>query len=293
MKILRATHLGMCFGVKNAIALASKTAANTKLTILGELVHNKTVLDNLRKQGIDFANSQQEIQSSTVMITAHGSSEKTIASLKAKGFDVIEATCPLVKYVHKTVRRLVNNGYHPVIIGLKDHTEVRGIVGDLDEYDIVLTPREILNLKERKKYGVVSQTTQPIALVNELVSLLKNRFPDSEVCFVDTVCEPTKQRQSSAVDLSKQSDVVVVIGGRTSNNTRELVNTCAKYCPRVYHVERAEELEIEWFYNVRTIGITAGTSTPDEVIDSVEEKIWSFAKTIQSQAPAIVEIAAV
>ncbi|MGC8830740.1 MAG: 4-hydroxy-3-methylbut-2-enyl diphosphate reductase [Verrucomicrobiia bacterium] len=281
MRILRANHLGMCFGVKNAINLANKVSNETKLTILGELVHNNYVLDSLKKKGVDFANTRDEIKNHTVMITAHGISDRAISALRASGFAVIEATCPLVKYVHKTVKQLVNNGYHPVVVGRKDHTEVRGIVGDLEEYDVILTPDDIPGLKERKKFGVVSQTTQPIALVNELVNLLKKRFPNSEVCFIDTVCAPTKLRQTSAINLALQSDVVIVIGGRKSNNTMQLVRTCSRYCQRVYHVENADELLPEWFFNAQTVGITAGTSTPDDLIDSVEEKILSLVKALE------------
>jgi 4-hydroxy-3-methylbut-2-enyl diphosphate reductase len=277
MRIFKATHLGMCFGVRNAVNLAYKVAETSQFTILGELVHNDIVLDNLRKKAVHFTNSFQEIKHNTVMITAHGCSQKTITSLQASGYHVLQATCPLVKFVHKVVRHFVQNGFHPVVIGRKDHSEVRGVVEDLVEYDVVLTAEDVFNLKERKKYGVVSQTTQPINYVLELVSLLKSRFPNSEVRFIDTVCAPTKQRQNSAIGLANQCDVVVVIGGRKSNNTRELVNTCAKYCKRVYHIENADELMIEYFIGADTVGITAGTSTPDETIDLVEKKIRSFA----------------
>ncbi|HON06689.1 MAG TPA: 4-hydroxy-3-methylbut-2-enyl diphosphate reductase [Verrucomicrobiota bacterium] len=280
MRIFKANHLGMCFGVRNAITLANKVATTSQFSVLGELVHNNIVLDELRNKGVHFANLFQEIKYDTVMITAHGCSQKTIASLQSRGYQVLQATCPLVKYVHKTVRQFVENGFHPIIIGRRDHSEVRGVVEDLDEYDVVLSAEDIFNLKERKRYGVVSQTTQPINYVLELVDLLKNRFPDSEVCFVDTVCAPTKQRQDSAIELANQCDVVVVIGGRKSNNTKELVNTCARYCKRVYHIENADELMIEYLMGAETIGITAGTSTPDETIDLVEKKMRLFVEKL-------------
>lgn len=280
MRIFKANHLGMCFGVRNAITLANKVAATSQFSVLNELVHNNIVLDELRNKGVHFANSFQDIRYDTVMITAHGCSQKTIAYLQSRGYQVLEATCPLVKYVHKTVRQFVENGFHPIIIGRRDHSEVRGVVEDLDEYDVVLSGEDIFNLKERKRYGVVSQTTQPINYVLELVALLKDRFPDSEVCFVDTVCAPTKQRQDSAIELANQCDVVVVIGGRKSNNTKELVNTCAKYCKRVYHIENADELMVEYLIGAETIGITAGTSTPDETIDLVEKKMRLFVEKL-------------
>ena len=284
MRIFKATHLGMCFGVRNAITLANKVAATSQFSVLGELVHNNIVLDELRNKGVHFANSFQDIRYDTVMITAHGCSQKTIAYLQSRGYQVLQSTCPLVRYVHKTVRQFVENGFHPVVIGRRDHSEVRGVVEDLDEYDVVLTAEDIFNLKEREKYGVVSQTTQPINYVLELVNLLKNRFLNSEVCFVDTVCAPTKQRQDSAMELAKQCDVVIVIGGRKSNNTKELVNTCAIYCRRVYHIENVDELMLEYFIGAETVGITAGTSTPDETIDLVEKKIRLFADKLVPEA---------
>ena len=120
---------------------------------------------------------------------------------------------------------------------------------------------------------MAAQTTQPIARVRELVEYLQARFPDSEVRFVDTVCQPTKQRQSAAEELARKSDVVLVVGGANSNNTRELVRTCAKYCERVHHVHGPGDIRIEWLMDTNTLGITAGTSTPDELIDAVENRV--------------------
>jgi 4-hydroxy-3-methylbut-2-en-1-yl diphosphate reductase len=151
--------------------------------------------------------------------------------------------------------------------------EVRGMTGDLDEFDVVLTPEEIAALRPRARFGVVSQTTQPIERVRELVALLRRTFPDSEVRFRDTVCQPTKQRQTAAVELAQKSDVVIVIGGANSNNTRELVATCAAHCERVHHVQSARDLQVHWFFGARTVGITAGTSTPDSTIEEVERRL--------------------
>lgn len=269
MRILRATHLGMCFGVRDAIALA-RQHSTAPLTILGDLVHNETVLSDLRSQGVKIERQVADVSTPTVMITAHGASERSMGRIRARGLNVLEATCPLVHYAHQTVAGLVREGFHPVIIGQRDHVEVRGLTEDLAEFDVVLTEEEVRNLRERPRFGVASQTTQPIERVQTLVGLLRRRFPNSELRFVDTVCRPTKQRQSAAVELAQQSDVVIVIGGARSNNTRELVATCVKFCPRVHHVQHAGDLRMEWFANAETVGITAGTSTPDEAIDDVE-----------------------
>jgi 4-hydroxy-3-methylbut-2-en-1-yl diphosphate reductase len=270
MKIIRAEHLGMCFGVRDAVALALQEAERAPLTILGDLVHNETVLDTLRARGITIEQHASGVKTPAVMITAHGASGRALAETRALGLNVVEATCPLVHAAHRAVQGLVRDGYHPVIIGRRDHVEVRGLTGDLDAFDVVLTETEVEQLALRARFGVAAQTTQPVERVRHLVALLRRRFPDAEVRFIDTVCQPTKQRQHAAVELARQCDVVVVIGGANSNNTRELTQTCALYCARVHHVRTTVELCPEWFAETDTVGVTAGTSTPDEVIDSVE-----------------------
>jgi 4-hydroxy-3-methylbut-2-enyl diphosphate reductase len=131
----------------------------------------------------------------------------------------------------------------------------------------------VASLCERETFGIISQTTQPIEKVRRLVQLIREKFPKSEVRFIDTVCQPTKQRQSAAVELAQKCDVIVIIGGAHSNNTHELVKTCSQFCARVHHVQTAEDLQDEWFFTKDTIGITAGTSTPDSVIDAVEQSL--------------------
>jgi len=205
-----------------------------------------------------------------VLITAHGASQQTMQRVRGHGLKVLEATCPLVHFAHRAVAGLVRDGFHPVIIGKRDHVEVRGIIEDLKEYDVVLSDEEVGRLQERPRFGVSAQTTQPIEKVRYLVELIRRRFPRAEVRFIDTVCQPTKQRQSAAVELARQCNVVVVIGGAHSNNTKELVATCAHHCSRVHHVQTSADLKPDWFVNAETVGITAGTSTPDEVIDGVE-----------------------
>jgi 4-hydroxy-3-methylbut-2-enyl diphosphate reductase len=271
MNIIRAEHLGMCFGVRDAIALALNQAQARPLTILGELVHNETVLAELRRRGIRAAQQTSAVETQAVMITAHGASARTMNQVRDRGLSVVEATCPLVHVAHRAVMKLVDEGFHPVIIGKRDHVEVRGMTEDLADFDVVLSETDVLELKERPRFGIAAQTTQSIENVRRLVELVRRRFPASEVRFIDTVCQPTKQRQHAAVELAQQSDVVVVIGGAHSNNTHELVKTCGQHCPRVHHVQTAADLLPEWFEAGQTVGITAGTSTPDEVIAAVED----------------------
>ena len=270
MKIIRAEHLGMCFGVKDAIALAVETAEHKPLTILGDLVHNETVLAELRAKGIQFEQKSAKVGTRTVMVTAHGASERAMNETRQRGLNVLEATCPLVRVAHRSLAKLMGEGFHPVIIGKRDHVEVRGMTEDLDKFDVVLCEEEIARLSERPRFGVIAQTTQPVEKVRRLVQLIRERFRNSEVRFIDTVCQPTKQRQNAAVELAQKSDVVIVIGGAQSNNTHELVKTCSQFCSRVHHVQTAGDLQSEWFADAETVGITAGTSTPDLVIDAVE-----------------------
>jgi 4-hydroxy-3-methylbut-2-enyl diphosphate reductase len=273
MKILRAEHMGMCFGVRDAIGLASRAAASRPLTILGELAHNPAVLNQLRTQGIDIKYRAEEIVTSHAMITAHGTSNKAASHALSLGLTLMDATCPLVKLAHDTLHGLVRAGYHPIIIGKASHVEVRGMTDDLDHFNTIESEQDLDRVQHHSKFGVIAQTTHPIERVRYWVDRLRTKFPSSEIKFIDTVCLPTKQRQAAAVDLAQQADVVIVIGGANSNNTRELAATCAKYCFRVFQVENASNLQPEWFQNASVVGITAGTSTLDATIDEVENRI--------------------
>lgn len=280
VRIIRASHLGMCFGVRDAIALAVEESRRQPLTVLGELVHNESVVNDLRAHGIGIEKDAASVKTPAVMITAHGASERTLKGVRGRGLQVLEATCPLVRHAHRAIQRLAREGFHPVIIGLRGHVEVRGLTEDLDEFDIVLTDEDAAQLRERPRFGIAAQTTQPVEKARRLVELIRRRFPRSEVEYVDTVCQPTKQRQTAAIELAQESDVVIVVGGQTSNNTRELAVTCREYCQRVHQIEEAGPLRREWFEGAGTVGITAGTSTPDWIIDGVER--WLQANLLNS-----------
>jgi 4-hydroxy-3-methylbut-2-enyl diphosphate reductase len=282
MHIIRAAHLGMCFGVRDAIALAIEHAEAGPLTILGDLVHNPTVLSALEAKGIAVTQDVAQVKTPTLMVTAHGTSERSLARTRALGLKVVEATCPLVHVAHRAAAALARDGYHVVIVGQRDHVEVRGLTGDLVHFDVVLEDADVLTLGEHPRIGVIAQTTQSVEKVRHVVALIRERFPQSDVRFIDTVCKPTKQRQSAAVEMAQQADVVIVVGGRSSNNTRELVKTCAWYCARVYHVQTDADVRPEWFDGATVAGLTAGTSTPDDVIDRVEARIREVTSVAQA-----------
>jgi 4-hydroxy-3-methylbut-2-enyl diphosphate reductase len=260
----------MCFGVRDAIELAQGRAAAGPVTILGDLVHNDTVLADLRGRGVLIRQDASDIPTREVLITAHGASNRRIEGLRQLGLTVTEATCPLVHRAHQALQKLVAAGFHPLVIGQAGHVEVRGLTEDHPGCDVVLTENEVDQLPERPRYGVVSQTTQPVARVRELVTHLRLRFPGSEVRWIDTVCQPTKDRQTAAEELASRCDVVLVIGGIHSNNTRRLVDTCQSRCSRVHWLQTPDDLDPAWIRESDTVGITAGTSTPDSVIEAIE-----------------------
>ncbi len=282
----------MCFGVRDAIALALRQAATEPLTVLGDLVHNETVLAVLRSRGVKIAQEVAAVETRAVMITAHGASERAVGRARERGLTVMEATCPLVRLAHRAVVKLARDGYHPVIVGKREHVEVRGLTEDLDHFDVVLSEADVFELRERARFGVAAQTTQPIEKVRELVRLIGTKFPQAEVRFIDTVCRPTKQRQHAAIELAQQADVVVVIGGAHSNNTHELVRSCGRYCLQVHHVQTAQDLHEDWFVGAQTVGVTAGTSTPDASIDEVERWLNQLAtrRNLEQPAPAVAEL---
>jgi 4-hydroxy-3-methylbut-2-en-1-yl diphosphate reductase len=213
MKVITAEHFGICFGVRDAIAQAQALAREAPLTILGELVHNPIVREHLRAQGVREEPSDRAPQTSRVMITAHGASDKRREALSKSGLVVADGTCPLVRYAHEQLKRLVQAGYFPVVIGLANHVEVRGLVGDFADAFVINESADIRNLPARPRYGIISQTTQPIDRVRALVAEIARAHPSAEIRFADTVCKPTKDRQLALKKLIEAADVIVVVGG--------------------------------------------------------------------------------
>jgi 4-hydroxy-3-methylbut-2-enyl diphosphate reductase len=277
MRVVLAESFGMCFGVRDAVELALTAPYREDLTVLGELVHNPDVLGRLRGAGIAVAASPDApVQTGHVMITAHGAAPSVVRDLRERGKEVIEATCPLVAHAHRMLDRLVARGYFPVVIGKADHVEVRGLVKDLAECAVIQAAAEIPRLAGHARLGVVSQTTQPIDFVLDMVARIRAAFPEVEVRFADTVCQPTKERQLAARRLAAECEVVVVVGGSKSNNTRQLAATCEAAGARAYRVEGAADLRPEWFAGVETVGLTAGTSTPDETLEEVRRTLGAL-----------------
>jgi 4-hydroxy-3-methylbut-2-enyl diphosphate reductase len=284
MKIVVAEHFGICFGVRDAIAQAQRLADEAPLTILGELVHNPVVRERLRAAGVREASNVSDsgsAENQRVMITAHGASDRRHEQLRVLGLDIADATCPLVRRAHHQLKALVRTGYFPVVIGKRGHVEVQGLTEDFAEAFVLESATDVAGLPQHPRYGIISQTTQPIDHVRRLVAEIQRARPKAEVRFVDTVCQPTKDRQHALQDLIERADTIVVVGGRSSNNTVQLVKTSSAAGRKVLHVERAEELRLEWFENVQTVGVTAGTSTLPETVAAVIQRL----KEISGVAP--------
>jgi 4-hydroxy-3-methylbut-2-enyl diphosphate reductase len=269
MQVRVADHLGMCFGVRDAIDLALELTEKGPITILGDLVHNPDVVAQMDAAGAIRARRPREVQTHTVLLTAHGTAERVRLQRLEDGHEIHDAVCPLVRRAHLALYKLVAEGRHPVVIGKRDHVEVRGLVGDLEDYTVVLEEEDLEQLAGRNFLGVVAQTTQPLEHVQALVAAMRRRFPTADIRFTDTVCQPTKDRQDALRSLTLESDVVVVVGGPDSNNSRKLTELARGLGRPAYQVANADELRPEWFQGARVVGLTAGTSTPDRIIDEV------------------------
>jgi len=270
MKVILAKHFGVCFGVRDALQQAEESAQRGKLTILGEMVHNPIAKERLAALGaIESSLDASEAKTKQVMITAHGASDRAVAAWRDRGHEIIDGTCPLVHNAHEALRELVEQGDHPTVIGKRDHVEVRGLIGDFPDASVIEEAPDIGALPAVSAFGVVAQTTQPIDRVRRLIDELKTNRPEAVVHFRDTVCQPTKNRQEALRALLSEVDAVVVIGGKNSNNTLQLLSTCRKTGTPSFHIERVEELTPSWFEGFATVGVTAGTSTLRETVEAV------------------------
>jgi 4-hydroxy-3-methylbut-2-enyl diphosphate reductase len=270
MKVILAKHFGVCFGVRDALEQAEQSAQHGQLTILGELVHNPIAKERLATLGaIESSLDAPDAGTQQVMITAHGASDRAIATWRARGHELIDGTCPLVRKAHEALRKLVEQGDHPTVIGKRDHVEVRGLIGDFPGASVIEEKHDIESLPAVSSFGVVAQTTQPIDRVRRLVDELKASRPEAVVHFRDTVCQPTKDRQESLRALLSEVDAMVVVGGKNSNNTLQLLSTCRKTGTPSFHIERVEELTPSWFQGFGTVGVTAVTSTLRETVEAV------------------------
>jgi 4-hydroxy-3-methylbut-2-enyl diphosphate reductase len=284
MKVIRADVMGMCFGVRDALKIIQGIADPQSVTIHGQLVHNETVLTQLEASGFamtEETHRQGLPETPLVLITAHGVSERERKRLADAGKRLVDTTCPLVTRVHQAALTLQEQGYHVLLIGKRGHVEVQGIIEDLDRFDVVQGVDEVRTYPSRR-LGILCQTTASARTVQTIREAIAQRNPEAEIRFVDTVCLPTKEHQRSLERLLQQVDAMVVVGGRNSNNTRELAMLCRERGVPALHVQGPKDLDPDWFTGFETIGLTAGTSTLDSTIDEVHQALLQMAIEVEA-----------
>lgn len=268
MEIKVAKYCGFCYGVKRAVELAEKAAGDhVRGATLGPLIHNPQLIAELAAKGIGCKESLDEFQpGETVIFRSHGVGPEVYLEAEKKGLTVMDATCPNVRLAQKKAAEAAADGYFPVIVGEKNHPEVKSILKWAGKNAIcVECIKDISNVPLKNRYGVIIQTTFELQKFNDILQALQEQRP-GEYRVDKTICLATSQRQQAAVELAVESDAVVVIGGRNSANTRHLLELVQEHCPRAYHIETADELTSDMFRGCHKIGITAGASTPDRLI---------------------------
>ncbi|MCD5384151.1 4-hydroxy-3-methylbut-2-enyl diphosphate reductase [candidate division WOR-3 bacterium] len=274
MKIYVAQHAGFCFGVKRALEIAYETVSKFKSAIytLGPLIHNPQVVEQLQEEGISPVSNLDEIGDGILIVRSHGLPPSVIEQAEEKGLIIVDATCPFVKQAQKKARLLTQDGYQVLVFGEMEHPEVKGILGVAGKKAICMSNcTDLRNLRLSNRIGVVAQTTQSTETLALVVSELVKTA--NEVRVFNTICTSTQLHQESSLKLARKVDCMVVVGGKNSANTKRLTNLIDKEGIPVYHIEREDELNKDWFSGLLKIGLTGGASTPKWLIKRVSESI--------------------
>lgn len=272
MEILIAKSAGFCYGVKRAIQMAKNTIKNSNISCysLGPIIHNPIVVNELQKEGLNVIDKVNQIKRGVLVIRSHGiSKEESDYLAKTSEISVVDTTCPFVTKSKNFLEKLYKDGYKIFFLGDKDHPEVKGLLSYINNEAFVFKDPEEIEIKNYKKVGLISQTTQKIDLLKKAVDKL---LPICEELRVyNTICKTTSVRQKEALELAKEVDLMLILGGKNSANTKKLYEICKSVLDRSYHIESAKEIDKEWFRNVKKVGITAGASTPKEhILDVVK-----------------------
>lgn len=270
-----AKSAGFCFGVKRAVDMVYDEAAKgNKVYTLGPIIHNEQVVNDLEKKGVNVLDSVNDIKDGeniTVIIRSHGISEDIYNNLKAKNVKIVDATCPFVAKIHRIVREKYKDGYQIVIIGNANHPEVEGIKGWCCNDAVIIESiedAENIVLDIQKKVCVVAQTTFNYKKFKDIVDILLKKSYDIDV--MNTICNATEERQTEAGTIAGQSDAMLVIGGKHSSNTQKLYEICKKRCSDTYFIQTLDDLDLKKLQSFRSVGITAGASTPNNIIKEVQ-----------------------
>lgn len=273
MKVTVAKTAGFCFGVKRAVDLVyTESEKSHQVYTYGPIIHNEEVVKDLENRGVIVINTQDELEkleTGTVIIRSHGVSKRIYDILTSKNIKIVDATCPFVRKIHKIVEENSNEGKDIIIIGNDSHPEVEGIKGwCLNKVYVVKSVKEVNDLTiNNDKICVVSQTTFNYIQYDEIINVIKDKFKDAYI--VKTICNATHERQEEAIRLAKESDAMIVIGGKSSSNTQKLYNICKNECNNTFYIQKSSDLELDKIDSSASIGITAGASTPNNIIKEV------------------------
>ena len=273
MKITIAKDAGYCFGVRDAVNLAYETAKeHGEVYMLGDIVHNENVINDLDKAGAKVVNNINEVpKDKPILLRAHGTKKDIWNEANNRKMNVVDATCPLVHEIHNEVKKLAEDGRQILVIGDHGHDEVIAITDQVSDTIVIASKREAEKLKKYKKAGVVSQSTQTIENVQEIINILMQKVFDLH--FVNTICYPTKRNQEQIKKLAVESDVMLIIGSFTSANSKRLTLLSKLINKNTYQVTSVKDIKEKWFEDCNSVGISAGASTPDYLIEEVENKL--------------------
>ena len=278
MNVTVAKSAGFCFGVKRAVdTVYQEIEKGEKVFTLGPIIHNEQVVEELEEKGVKVINSIEEladIKDGTVVIRSHGVSEQVIRQLEKYDIKIVDATCPFVSKIHRIVQEKYREGFQIVIIGNKTHPEVEGINGWCKDSAVVLetvSEAEKFRPDPQKKLCIVSQTTFNYKKFKDMVDIFEKKSYD--ILVMNTICNATEERQTEAGTIARQSDAMLVIGGKHSSNTQKLYEICSKECPNTYFIQTLDDLNLELFQSFRSVGITAGASTPNNIIKEVQSYV--------------------
>lgn len=277
MEILAAKNMGFCFGVKRAVETAYGQIGNGDIYTYGAIVNNEEVVEELREQGVRVIENREELQKvkkGTIIIRAHGVARDIYAQIEKQGLSIVDATCPFVKRIHGIVEEESRKGRQIVVIGNPGHPEVEGTVGwSMTPAVVIDTFEEAENFvpEEGKEVCIVSQTTFNYNKFHYIVEIFKKKVYN--VTVANTICNATEERQKEAKEIAASVDAMIVIGGRHSSNTRKLYEICSKECPHTYFIQTLDDLHLELPKTATLVGITAGASTPNNIIEEVQNYV--------------------
>ncbi len=272
LKVRVARDAGFCFGVRDAIEKARETAGiHGKVYMLGDIVHNERVVAKLEQENIEVVESLDDVKDAPILFRAHGTIPEVWEAASARGLEVIDATCPLVHEIHTEIKKLHAEERKLFIIGDHGHDEVVAIQAQVPDAVVIASVKEAQAIPRFKKAGIVSQSTQMIENVQEIIGILSMKIFDLR--FINTVCFPTRRNQGQIKELAPISDVMIIVGSFTSANTKRLLEVSLSMNPNSYMVEQVEDIDMSWFDAVNSVGVSAGASSPDDLIKEVVEHL--------------------